>query len=418
MAIQYIDQSADLVGTVAQNFNITGGSNDKLDITIDGGSVQHFTLTAGAARTAAQVVADINATITDGTAYVTPSTADLPNRVRIRTTSSLGASSTILIGAPANNANATLGFTAATYSGPVRQLVTWTATTGTKQELADKIETVLLASNWTTISGSGTTTLLMESAMTPPTSFAGGGNLKMRARIKGTNTNCVSISIEAVSGTPAGTNSTSNGAQLLPAAGKAWVFVVNQYQAIIMTNQATLGARAFAAFGIPALSPNMQGVTTQAIWLNCNTISDTDATVRPSLRTTLIGVNSSSTTNTQAIYNATLNLDLGNNSGSSAPGTTQLLPMGTGNQQAVGGVNYVDGASFLYDAWICWATSITVGPTVKGQLWDAFVVSESFTGDTTFTLPSPDGHNCIVITNANTGTVGYSPKGTLMVAVP
>lgn len=73
---------AEATGTEAENFNISGGSNDALDITVvtngapEAGSPFTVTLTAGAARTAAQVAADINAATTginasdDGTGKV------------------------------------------------------------------------------------------------------------------------------------------------------------------------------------------------------------------------------------------------------------------------------------------------------------------------------------------------------------
>ncbi len=365
------------------------------------------------------MVADINATITGGTAYATPATADLPNRVRIRTTSSLGASSTILIGAPSNNANATLGLAAATYTGYGRCNDSWTQVTGTKQELADKIETELNAVGWATISGSGTTNLLMESAMSPP-----GQNLKIRARIKGTNTNCVSISIEAVSGTPAGTNGTNNGAMLLPAAGKVWYFIANKYQAFIMVPNTAIAARGFAAFGVVQLPTHMQGVTTQAAWLQGSAVNDTDATNRANWRGGLVSATSASTTpNIQTIYNASLLQDLGNTSNQSSFGLLALLHMGNYvnvNTSGAAGSTFKDLSLFEWDAWIMWGDS-SINTTVsylRGQLWDAFCISGSFTGDTTFTLPSPDSHNCIVITHNNGGTTAIQPAGSLCVAVP
>lgn len=48
-------------GLVAGTFNISGGSTDTLNIAIDSYTSVAVTLTAGAARTASQIAADINA---------------------------------------------------------------------------------------------------------------------------------------------------------------------------------------------------------------------------------------------------------------------------------------------------------------------------------------------------------------------
>lgn len=60
MAIQYYNATADVIGTVLQNFTISG-SNNQLSISINGGSAQVFTLTSGT-RTATQIAADLTIT--------------------------------------------------------------------------------------------------------------------------------------------------------------------------------------------------------------------------------------------------------------------------------------------------------------------------------------------------------------------
>lgn len=53
--------------TVQGPYKIETGVNDKVKITVEGGSAQTFTLTAGAARTATQIAAEIDAAATDFT---------------------------------------------------------------------------------------------------------------------------------------------------------------------------------------------------------------------------------------------------------------------------------------------------------------------------------------------------------------
>jgi hypothetical protein len=65
---QYLKNNA-VTGTVAETFAITASSNDKLKIRVDGGTPQTFTLTAGATRSAANIVTDL-ATLVGATASV------------------------------------------------------------------------------------------------------------------------------------------------------------------------------------------------------------------------------------------------------------------------------------------------------------------------------------------------------------
>ncbi len=98
------NKPATLVGSIAGNFAIVSGVNDGLAIQVDGVDYT-VTLTAGAARTPAQVVTDINAVIS-GVASV--GTASNLNRIRLTSTTA-NTSSRLLI--KTGTANATLGFT-------------------------------------------------------------------------------------------------------------------------------------------------------------------------------------------------------------------------------------------------------------------------------------------------------------------
>jgi len=60
--------AAEYMLPTAGTYAVTGASNDKLGIKVDGGATQTITLTAGAARTVTQIVTDINATLTGAVA--------------------------------------------------------------------------------------------------------------------------------------------------------------------------------------------------------------------------------------------------------------------------------------------------------------------------------------------------------------
>ncbi|MEO8024880.1 MAG: flagellin [Bryobacteraceae bacterium] len=101
------------VGAASANqLTITTGSNDKLSISVDGGTAQVVTLTGGGLRTAAQVVSDINGVLlTSATA-----SADANGHISI-VSASTGTGSSVTFNSITNDAYTTLGLTAGTTSG-------------------------------------------------------------------------------------------------------------------------------------------------------------------------------------------------------------------------------------------------------------------------------------------------------------
>lgn len=99
-----INKAATLLGTLAGTFNITSGLNDSFILTVDGIEYS-VTLPAGAAVTAAAVVAAINAVVAG---VASAGTGDNLNKVRLTSTLN-NTSSSILIGD--GSANDVLGFT-------------------------------------------------------------------------------------------------------------------------------------------------------------------------------------------------------------------------------------------------------------------------------------------------------------------
>jgi hypothetical protein len=95
-------------GANASTFNIANGSADILGVKIGGGAVQSIDLTTGTARTAAQIVAEINAV---AVGFVASETAAHKLCLTGR------AGQTMEITAESNTANTVLGLTAAVYVG-------------------------------------------------------------------------------------------------------------------------------------------------------------------------------------------------------------------------------------------------------------------------------------------------------------
>jgi hypothetical protein len=408
MAVQYVDKSADAVGTVNDTYNI-GSSNDQFSIAIDGGSNQVFTLTHGAARTAAQVVADLSG-LTSATASVV--TINGANYVRVRTTSSSGSSSTILVNAPSNNANTILGFTATTYTGGSN--VNTTFVTSTIQNVIDNCETQLLNAGWITISGHSTSNLLMQSSMSPSAQ-----NLRMRIRIKSNSGNCATFSIENAFGTKVGNSSTSSGSYALPGSSKTWRIIANKYQAFLFV-PTSVTAREFVCWGVPYVPSFLNSTIYECAWMLGNSNTDTDSSNpgRGSFRTVLgVRDNSSNVCNCQMLYNG--NLWEVTNNNTNGTGLISLIGLYNGinvNNASATYYRWADNSAFLTDPLIAWgATSLTDEAQARGQLWDAFLASEAYTVDTT--LSSIDSHNWWNITSNSTATASTF-RGSLFVVAP
>jgi len=409
MAIQYVDLTADATGNVADTYNISG-SNNQLSVNLDASGNQVFTLTNGAAQTAANVVTDL-AGLTGGTASVV--TVNGVNYVRIRTTSAAGASSTILVNAPANNANTILGFVATTYTGGTN--VSSTFVTSTRQNVIDGIEDALNTAGWVTISGHHSANTLVQSSMTPDTQ-----NLRMRLRLKDNSaTNCAVVSVENVAGTKAGANSTTAGIQLAFGSSKTWRIIANKYQAFVFTPTAT-SPREFGAWGVPYLPSWLAGGTVyECIWAMGNAISDTDTTDRGSFRNVL-GTRHTTNGNWQTICNNNL-VDQGNNSGINNNGNPTLIVMAQSTQLGLTNnathYRWHDSSAYMTDPIISFGLTATTDEGMgRGQLWDAFVSMEAYAIDAT--LASVDSHNWWNITNNDTGASGNYTRGSLWVVTP
>lgn len=403
MAIQYVDRNGDACGSIAGPYTISA-SNNRLDFTIDGGALQSFTLTSGT-RTAAQIVGELS-TLTGATASVV--TVQGLSYVRIRTTSALGAASTILIGAPTNNANATLGFIAASHTGG--QNISASFTTNNKADIRSNIETQLVNAGWIVVSGSGSTNLLLQSAMTPANQ-----NCQMRLRVRDNGNTCLVLSIEDTNGTRVHTNGVNNGAQLNPGTGRSWRIIANKYQAFIFEPTVN-GARGYVGFGVLWIPTWLEGVIFENIWMNSNAANDTDATARGSFRSVLGTRDANGTGNQQIIINNS-QWENANSTGNDNIGIQNLLTLWQGHRiqrNAATWYRWHDDAALLVDPLLAFGQLLSTDEgKISGQLWDAFISTDNYPIDTTLT--AIDGHNWWNITNNQAGTTDIA-RGSLFVA--
>lgn len=111
---------AALTSSLVQTYNIGAGASDKMLISVDGRKDVTVTLTDGGARTAAQIVTDINTAFDAvfGAENLNPASATSDNRVNLASTwHEGGVLSSIQIKAVVNDAYAVLGFVAGTVRG-------------------------------------------------------------------------------------------------------------------------------------------------------------------------------------------------------------------------------------------------------------------------------------------------------------
>lgn len=271
------------------------------------------------------------------------------------------------------------------YSGGT--LVNATFSPTTRQHIVDNITTNLQTAGWSAISGtpgsSGDVT--MESAATPA-----GAKIRFRFLEPGSG-NCAQVTMKHSSGTP-----TSQIAYCLPS--NTWRIVADQYQFFaFMTGGSNATAARSQVLGGVLYTPSFVSVSSgdAVAWMQFVGTSDADTTAtRVSFRRMLRGGGSSSAAPNSNMFGSTL------------VETTSSQNGGLGMVVLQGG--YVAGSSFyrwedttllLYEPLVGWATGSAIGNEgrIKGQLWDAIVVSGAWTSETTVTF---DGHSFLAITDS------------------
>ena len=285
--------------------------------------------------------------------------------------------------------------------GATRTSATFTG--DTKGNIINGIESTMVAAGWSEVTATPATDITFQSVIT---SF---GN-QICVRVWDDGANCVRIRLSNVAGTVV----QSSSCYLLPAAAKTFQIVANRYQAVIWV-PGSIAARDFVMFSalyVPqalwAGSPPL--ITSATILGSAN--SDTDTTIRGSLRTGLSAGGSNGMGNGFAIRNAA---GMEWTTGATAIGTPTLMIPQAANSAFVSAYTWDDDSSFVCEPLWAWGTPDTTNVAkVRGQLWDAFVATESFPMDDATTF---DGHNWVNVTSNNNGANGMM-RGSLWICVP
>jgi hypothetical protein len=291
---------------------------------------------------------------------------------------------------------------------------TFTNTVGTRREIVDGISAALVAAGWTIISGSGTGTQLLESTTTPAPQ-----SLVCRVQLFDPGSgNCAQIKFR----NQAATATQSNYHPLFAQASKVWRVIANPYQFFCFSTASTSAGREYVAGGVPYLPSFLQGVITECIWSQGNGRNDTDLTMSTTFRNNLV----TSTANAQPNLWQDVNLNVWENFNNyvanSYTGWPQLIAQQGAQWTQTVGTNlfapykWHDDSLMVYEPLIAWgAAGFSDESKIRGQLWDAAIVSDSFGADQTTSF---DTHNWWVLTNGNFGSSGGYARGTVLLVVP
>jgi hypothetical protein len=291
---------------------------------------------------------------------------------------------------------------------------TFTNTVGTRREIVDGISSALVAAGWTIISGSGTGNQLLECTTTPAPQ-----SLVCRVQLFDPGSgNCAQIKFRNA---PA-TATQSNFHPLFAQASKVWRVIANPYQFFVFSTASTSAGREFVAGGCPYIPSFLQGVVTECIWSMGNGRNDTDSYCSTTFRNNLV----TSTPNSQPNLWMDVNLNVWENFNNyvtnSYTGWPQLIAQqGAQWTQVVGTSLFApykwhDDSLMVYEPLISWGQAgYSDESKIRGQLWDAAIVSDSFGADQTTSF---DTHNWWVLTNGNFGSSGLFARGSLLVVVP
>lgn len=233
---------------------------------------------------------------------------------------------------------------------------------------------------------SATFECVLQSVATPQSN-----QLKFRFRDNGGS--CITASIENNAGTATGSNDTSNGCHLLPAAAKTFRIICTGYWFYVFVPGSYSTAREFLTGHVIWLPSSFGGTTTEAGFVVGQSASDSSSSIPTTWRNGTSNTISNAMPNQQAIWNANLmnNANNFNNNNNSATGVgTYGPPFNPFDALTIVRVKYSDGSFVGIDPWVTWSPTFADSDCrVRGMLWDAvFVMDNSVAGDTSATFDS------------------------------
>jgi hypothetical protein len=274
------------------------------------------------------------------------------------------------------------------YSGGT--IVNTTFATTTRADLVNNITSNLSTAGWTTIS-SATGDITMETVAY--------NNAKVRFRFFDPGSgNCAQVTMKHSSGSP-----TSNICYLLP--GNSYRIIANKYQffcfAVGSSNKAN--AREVCMGGNVWFPSFLTIASGDAVaWMQYHGTGDADVTSKTwSFRSRL--KNASNSSNPFSTIYGAANVQSTATSGLLGQ-VSCVVSQGGDNITTDGNFRWYDGSYQVTEALIGWSAASTSSESkIKGQIWDAIIVSGSWAGESSITY---DGHTFMCITDNPTTVSG------------
>jgi hypothetical protein len=303
------------------------------------------------------------------------------------------------------------------YASGTRVNVTFSTTatglTG-KREILYNLGLALQDAGWDITTGSLTPTtdsIIFGSQYTPDS------NLRMKVNIDTASTNCCRIRAMRYSDELQGTN-VASGMFLVPAVSKNWRIIANRHQCFIFETAGN-NTGSIAYFGTPWIPSWQHGVVTECYFSYANRISDNTTTAVGSFRVNLRGSYQNAHGNLYANWNNVIIDHFNNISNVASSGLGLMAFHGSSLQQAAEVCKeWADGTELMYDPLIKWPDTAVASQKarIKGQLWDAAIISGSYATEQTFT--DGNGIKWYVFTdNSPIDNTTFGP-GTLLLRVP
>lgn len=283
------------------------------------------------------------------------------------------------------------------------------ANISTKNALSDWIKDQLVLAGWSVVSGSSGSWVVQSAA-----THVGVTGLSCRIVMNNAATNCLRIYFARGSGV----DQSAAPLYLLP--NVDYRIVANRYQFFVFSAGAAVPRQYIA--GGQLYVPSYYGAPACAIWAHSSGTTDTDVSARHHFRSRLIacnanGIISGLNPNSYQNYNGNP-WSVDNQLAFDATPGGQRLAVVSGavaNPTVSPQINTMTNYYFIYEPLMMWGlTGANVQAKIAGQIWDAYVTSQSVAADTLFTF---DGHTFIAVTNNNTPAADTGQGGTLLVAV-
>jgi hypothetical protein len=280
-----------------------------------------------------------------------------------------------------------------------------------KTSLCGAIDSALTGAGWTVANHTSSTDNTYQSVLTPQ-------NNQIRVRVWDSGGNCVRLRMSNV----AQTITQANSCFLYVTTSTTYTIIANQYQFLILV-PGSLSSRNFAIASALYIPPNLvaMGLTTCALLLG-NGNSDVDASnLTGSWRSSLTsrGFTNANPSQGWTLLNATpVEYDGLTYDTYPHPGLPAIATLQSAATDFVSGYRWHDDSALIMDPLVCWgAPTMDSEGKLRGQLWDAFVATESYPGDITTIV---DSHNYYNVTSNNDGhlAIPSSMRGSIFVVVP